>query len=95
VSKALNISVFYFCKVFKKATGLTFTEYLSKVRVLKAQTLLENPHARVAEVAFAAGFQSLTHFNRIFRKLTGHSPTAYRALRLANAGCPAPELNAQ
>lgn len=78
VSQALNISVFYFCKMFKKATGLTFTGYLSKVRVLKAQTLLKNPHARVAEVAFAAGFQSLTHFNRVFRKLTGVSPTAYR-----------------
>jgi len=81
VSRALNISVFYFCKVFKKATGLTFTAYLSKVRVLKAQALLENPHARVAEVAFAAGFQSLTHFNRVFRKLTGHSPTAHRTLK--------------
>jgi AraC-like DNA-binding protein/ligand-binding sensor protein len=79
VSKALNISVFYFCKMFKKATGLTFTEYLSKVRVLKAQSLLDDPHARVAEVAFASGFQSLTHFNRVFRKLTGLSPTAYRA----------------
>jgi AraC-like DNA-binding protein/ligand-binding sensor protein len=94
VSKALNISVFYFCKVFKKATGMTFTEYLSKVRVLKARTLLENPHARVSEVAFAAGFQSLTHFNRIFRKFTGHSPTAYRALRLPNADGLTPSLDA-
>ena len=94
VSKALNISVFYFCKVFKKATGMTFTEYLSKVRVLKARTLLENPHVRVAEVAFAAGFQSLTHFNRIFRKLTGQSPTAYRALRLVSADGSALRLDA-
>ena len=82
VSKALNISVFYFCKVFKKTTGLTFTEYLSKVRVLKAKKLLSDPHVRIAEVAFAAGFQSLTHFNRVFRKLTGLSPTAYRAQAL-------------
>ncbi len=79
VSRALNVSVFYFCKVFKKATGLTFTEYLSKVRVLRAQKLLADPHVRVAEVAFCVGFQSLTHFNRVFRKLTGLSPSAFRA----------------
>jgi AraC-like DNA-binding protein len=44
----------------------------------KAKNLLLNPNARVSEVAYRVGFQSLTHFNRVFRKLTGHSPTGYR-----------------
>lgn len=79
VAAQLNMSVFYFCKVFRKATGLTFTEYLSQVRVTKAKNLLQNPHARIAEVAFEAGFQSLTHFNRSFRKFEGKSPKQYRA----------------
>jgi AraC-like DNA-binding protein/ligand-binding sensor protein len=79
VANILNISVFYFCKVFRKATGKTFTEYLSEVRVAKAKHLLQNPHIRVSEVAFEAGFQSITHFNRIFRKLTGENPTDFRA----------------
>ncbi len=79
VAKILNISVFYFCKVFRKATGKTFTEYLAEVRIAKAKELLLNPHARIAEVAFEAGFQSITHFNRLFRKLTGESPSAFRA----------------
>jgi YesN/AraC family two-component response regulator len=78
VSKVLNISVFYFCKVFRKATGKTFTEYLAEVRVAKAKNLLLNPHARISEVAFEAGFQSITHFNRVFRKLTGQSPRDFR-----------------
>lgn len=78
VAKVVNMSVFYFCRVFKKATGLTFTAYLAEVRVGKAKNLLLNPHTRISEVAFQAGFQSLTHFNRVFRKLTGQSPTTYR-----------------
>lgn len=79
VARAANMSAFYFCKMFKKATGLNFTDYVSRVRVEQAKNLLLNPHARISEVAYAVGFQSLTHFNRVFRKLAGQSPTAYRA----------------
>jgi transcriptional regulator GlxA family with amidase domain len=50
----------------KKATGLTFTDYLGRVRVEKAKNLLLNPHLQVSEMAYAAGFQSLTHINRLF-----------------------------
>jgi AraC-like DNA-binding protein len=78
VAKAVNTSTFYFCKLFKRATGLTFTDYLSRVRIEKAKTLLGDPNRRVSETAYDVGFQSLTHFNRIFRKITGQSPTRYR-----------------
>lgn len=78
VSKAVNTSTFYFCKLFKRATGLTFTEYLARVRVERAKNLLLNPNARVSEVAFDTGFQSLTHFNRVFRRVVGKSPTEFR-----------------
>jgi len=78
VAQAMHVSSFYFCKMFKKATGLTFTDYLSRVRVEKAKTLLLNPHLRISEIAYDVGFQSLTHFNRMFRKIVGESPTAYR-----------------
>lgn len=83
VAKAVNTSTFYFCKLFKKATGLNFTDYVSRVRVEKAKNLLLNPNARVSEVAYEVGFQSLTHFNRVFRKIVGESPTEYRK-RLAH-----------
>ena len=78
VAKAMHVSTFYFCKMFKKATGLTFTDYLSRIRVEKAKTLLLNPHLRVSEIAYMVGFQSLTHFNRVFRSLTGESPSHFR-----------------
>ncbi len=78
VAKAVNTSTFYFCKMFKKTTGLNFTDYLSRVRVEKAKNLLLNPNMRISEVAFAAGFQSLSHFNRVFRRIAGESPTSFR-----------------
>ena len=78
VAKVVNMSTFHFCKMFKKATGLTFTEYLSLVRIAKAKNLLLNPNLRVSEIAYEVGFQSLTHFNRIFRKMVGESPSQYR-----------------
>jgi AraC-like DNA-binding protein len=64
--------------MFKKATGLHFTEYLSRVRIEKAKNLLLNPNLRISEIAFQVGFQSLTHFNRVFRRIVGRAPTDYR-----------------
>ena len=78
MARTMHVSTFYFCKMFKRATGLTFTDYLGRVRVEKAKNLLLNPHLRVSEIAYTVGFQSLTHFNRVFRKLTGESPTDFR-----------------
>ena len=78
VAKAVNMSAFYFCKMFKKASGMTFTDYLARVRVEKVKNLLLNPHKRISEAAFEAGFQSLSQFNRVFRRVAGESPTTYR-----------------
>ena len=79
VAKAVNTSTFYFCKMFKKVTGINFTDYLSRVRIEKSKNLLLNPNLRVSEIAFEVGFQSLTHFNRVFKKILGQTPTDYRA----------------
>jgi AraC-like DNA-binding protein/ligand-binding sensor protein len=79
IACAMHVSTFYFCKMFKKATGLTFTDYLGRTRVEKAKSLLLNPHLNVSEIAYTVGFQSLTHFNRIFRAIAGEPPTAFRA----------------
>ena len=79
VAKAVNTSTYYFCKLFKKETGLNFTDYLCRIRIEKARNLLLNPNLRVSEIAFEVGFQSLTHFNRVFKNTLGHSPTEYRS----------------
>lgn len=79
VAAAVHTSTFYFCKLFKRATGLNFTVFVSRVRAEKAKNLLLDPNLRVSEIAYAVGFQSLTHFNRVFKKIVGQSPTKYRA----------------
>jgi AraC-like DNA-binding protein/ligand-binding sensor protein len=78
ISQVANISRHYFCKMFKKATGINFTDYLSRVRVEKSKTLLLNPNSRISEAAFACGFQSMTNFNRAFKRIVGRSPTQFR-----------------
>jgi AraC-like DNA-binding protein/ligand-binding sensor protein len=78
VARAVNTSTFHFCKMFKKSTGLHFTEYVSRVRVEKAKNLLLNLNLRISEIAYQVGFQSLTHFNRVFKRIMGQSPTEYR-----------------
>ncbi len=84
VARAVNMSTFYFCKMFKKVAGINFTDYVARVRIEKSKNLLLNPNLRVSEIAFEVGFQSLTHFNRVFKKLLGQSPTDYRAQLLTH-----------
>ncbi len=79
VVRHVHVSRFYFCKLFKKATGLTLTEYVGRVRVEKAKALLEDPSRRISEVVFAAGFGSIPQFNSVFKRHVGMPPTDYRA----------------
>lgn len=79
VAAAVHTSIFYLCKLFKKVTGATFTEFVSRTRIERAKNLLLNPNPRISEVAFEVGFQSLTHFNRVFKAVVGETPTSYRA----------------
>ncbi|MGJ3242239.1 MAG: helix-turn-helix domain-containing protein [Opitutales bacterium] len=79
VAGAVHASSFHFSRLFRKATGLTFSEYLARYRIEQAKQLLLDRNRRVSEVAFAVGFQSLTPFNRAFRRYAGQSPSAWRA----------------
>ena len=79
VAKAVGSSVFHFCKVFHKATGLKFTDYVARIRLEEARTQLLNPNRRISEIAYDIGFQSLTQFNRMFKRVFGQSPTEFRA----------------
>ena len=78
VAKFVGMSAFYFSKLFRQRTGLTFTHYLSRVRIEHSKDLLLKPGLRVSEIAYDVGFESVTHFNRVFGKLVGQSPTAFR-----------------
>ncbi len=79
VAAAAGASIFHFSKVFHKSAGLTFTDYVARVRAEDARTQLLNPNARISEVAYDVGFQSLTQFNRTFKRVFGQSPSQFRA----------------
>ncbi len=78
ISKKFFISPCYFSRSFKKYTGLPFIDYLNSVRVREAQFLLQDTNLSVFEISEKVGFKSATHFGRIFKRLTGVSPMAYR-----------------
>jgi two-component system response regulator YesN len=83
-ARAAGLSRFHFCRLFHDETGLPFHEYLHRLRVNRAQVLLADQYLRVSEIAYAVGFNDLSHFDRTFRKLVGHSPREYRtSLRCA------------
>lgn len=84
VAAACGASPFYFCKLFKKVTGRNFVAHVTDVRVDKAKSLLSDPTLLVSSIAYEVGFQSVTHFNRVFKTRVGKSPTDYRRqLRLS------------
>ena len=91
VAKASGASVFYFCKVFKKTTGLTLTDYVARVRIEDAKAALLDPNRRISEIAYDVGFQSLTQFNRVFKRIFGQSPSEFRE-RLSSHKPPAKPL---
>ena len=78
VAAQVNVSSFYFCKLFKQATGMTFTEYVNRERIERARRELVKPGRRITEVAYDVGYQSLSQFNRSFLKIMGESPSQYR-----------------
>ncbi|MFZ5496538.1 MAG: PocR ligand-binding domain-containing protein [Verrucomicrobiota bacterium] len=79
VAHQVNVSAGHFSTLFKKATGLNFVEYVARLRVEKAKNLLQNPALRISEVAYDVGFQSLSQFNRTFRRVAGAPPRVWRA----------------
>jgi AraC-like DNA-binding protein len=81
VAKAVNIHPNYLSQRFKQVTGMNFVEYVARTRFEKACKLLHDGGLRISEIAFAAGFQSLSQFNRVFKKISGKSPTQFRAAK--------------
>lgn len=78
VASITGLSPFYFSKIFKEYTQMTFPAYLANIRVQNAINLLSDEKLTITECAFMAGFQSTTTFNKIFRETTGCTPREYR-----------------
>jgi len=79
VAAQVNLSPCHFCAVFKKQTGVTFSQYRTRKRLEKARELLLDAERRVSDVAFDSGFESIPYFNRAFRRWFGCSPSEFRS----------------
>ena len=84
ISSLLGFEPSYFCRIFKSATGATFTEYLNFVRICKAEKMLSDSSKSILEISEAVGFSSLSYFNRIFKRVRASSPGSYRKLKIEN-----------
>jgi len=85
VARAVNVSANHLSEKFKHVTGVNFVDYVARTRFEKARRLLEDVDLRISEIAFAVGFQSLSQFNRVFKKLSRKSPTEFRASLLKHS----------
>jgi len=79
VANVVKMNANHLSENFKRVTGLNFVEYVARTRFANARDLLRDSNLRISEIAFAVGFQSLSQFNRVFKRFSGKSPTQYRA----------------
>ena len=77
VAEMSNLSEAAFCRYFKKMTKLTFIEFLNHYRVNQAKNLLLLDK-NITETCFDCGFESMSYFNRTFKKLTGENPLTFK-----------------
>lgn len=77
ISRLTHLSKAAFCRYFKKMTRLTFTEFLNQYRIEQAKILLKTDK-NVTETCFECGFESLSYFNRIFKKVVGENPIQFK-----------------
>lgn len=78
VAQAMNYSDAYFCKLFKQCFHVNFSTYLNKYRICKAKTLMDDPRASVKDIGIACGYPDPNYFSRVFKRVTGYTPTEYR-----------------
>ena len=79
VSGKVDVSPYYFTRLFKEETGETFLEYLTRLRIERAKTLMKDPSVSIKDICAQVGYSDPNYFSRIFKKSEGKTPTEYRA----------------
>ena len=82
VANAVGLNQNYFGVLFKAETGLTFIDYVNYYRLKQAKKLLKTSKTNISQIAYEVGFNSLTSFNRAFKRSNNFSPTDYRKIFL-------------
>ena len=77
-ASAMNYSDAYFCKLFKQCFHVNFSTYLNEYRIQKAKVMMKNPRINIKEIGMACGYTDSNYFSRVFKRITGQTPTEYR-----------------
>lgn len=77
IAAKVHMTTAAFCRYFKKQTGLTFTDFVNHCRINQAKNLLLQDKS-VGEACFSTGFDQLSYFNKVFKKLNGENPTSFK-----------------
>ena len=77
IAAKVHLTTPAFCRYFKRQTRMTFTDFVNQYRIERAKNLLMQDH-NVTETCYAVGFESLSYFNKLFRKIAGENPSSFR-----------------
>lgn len=78
IAASLSLSKSYFCRIFKKTTGLTFVHYLNQLRINHSLSLLADQSKTITDIAFEVGFGDSNYFTRVFNDIMKQTPSRYR-----------------
>jgi len=78
IAHSAYLSVYHFCRLFRREMGMSCSQYLNRFRISKAKQFLSETDLLISEVCFETGFNSLTHFGRVFKQVEGQTPSEYR-----------------
>ncbi len=77
VAASVHLSTAAFCRYFKKQTNITFTDFVNQYRITQAKTLLLKDLS-ISEACYEVGFESVSYFNKLFKKIAGENPSAFK-----------------
>ena len=78
LAEKFYVSTFYLCREFRSYTNSTIVQYINVTRIMNAQRMLMETEKNITEVGRETGFSNLTHFNRVFKQVTGMTPSGFR-----------------
>jgi AraC-like DNA-binding protein len=78
IASQVSMTIPAFCRYFKKLSGKTFTRFVNEFRIVHACKLLSEMPLSITDICFESGFNNFSHFNRLFKEMTGKNPSEYR-----------------
>ena len=78
LATAIDVTPTYISRLWNKSIGYSFTHYLNLLRIDYARYMLRESTLTITDIGFACGYETLRHFNRVFKEFTGSTPQHYR-----------------